>query len=126
MLGWTNGPFTGSTKAGSISLKEIRQSGAGQAVGQLLQRIPRDTNILIHLDIDVVRQGDLPAVYFPHEEGLSLNEAGTILDLVLSDERVRLIEVSEYAALRDIRGQSAVSISSLLASGLTRRRTRVE
>src|SRR5579871_6893428 len=124
VVGWTNGPFAGSTKVGSISLKEIRERGRGEAIQSLLQRIPQRTKILVHLDIDAVRQSDLPAAYFPHTEGLSLEEAGEMLDTVLTDERVRLIEISEYAALRDADGQSAVKIAGLLAHALDQRRAR--
>jgi arginase family enzyme len=122
VIGWTSGPFAGSTKVGSISLKEIREQGTGEIVLRLLQRIPGNANILVHLDIDVVRQSDLPAAYFPHKDGLSVKEAGEILDAVLSDGRVRLVEVSEYAVLRDLQSQSAATIAGLLARGLAHRR----
>ena len=44
---------------------------------------------------------DLPAAYFPHPEGLTLSEAGDLLRVLLKDPRIRIIEGSEYAALRD-------------------------
>ena len=84
----------------------------------VLQAIPPNASILVHFDIDVVQQRDLPAAYFPHQEGLSLGETGELLDAVLSDERVRVVEISEYAVLRDTVGQSAIKIAGLLASGL--------
>jgi arginase family enzyme len=124
VVGWTNGPFAPSTRVGSVSLKQVRASGPADVTHRLLQRIPRDGKILIHFDIDAVQQSDLPATYFPHGEGLSLRETGEILDAALSDDRVRLIEVSEYAVLRDAQGQSARGIAELLAHALGERRAR--
>lgn len=121
VVGWTSGPFAGSSNVGSISLKDIRERGPADIIHRLLQRIPESTNILVHLDIDVVRQRDLPAAYFPHTEGLSLQEAGDIIDSVLCDKRVRLLEISEYATLRDANGESAIKIGRLLSHGLAQR-----
>jgi arginase family enzyme len=45
---------------------------------------------------------DLPAAYFPHPEGMSLSEGREQLGVLMRDPRIRIIEVSEYAALRDL------------------------
>jgi len=124
VVGWTNGPFAGSTKVGSVSLTEVRERGPAEAVHRVLQRIPQSTNVLVHFDVDVVRQNDLTAIYFPHNQGLSLQETGEIIDTVLSEARVRLIEISEYTVLRDPDGQSATRIGNLLAHGLEQRQAR--
>jgi arginase len=121
VIGWSNGPFAGSTRAGSVSLQDIRRIGPAEAIQQVLRRIPEDAAILVHFDVDVIRQSDLPAAYFPHADGLSLEETGVIIEAVFSDRRVRLVEVSEYAALRDLDGQSALRIARLLAHGLAKR-----
>ena len=42
------------------------------------------------------------AAYFPHAEGLTLSEGAALLKTILADPRVRLVEVSEYATLRDL------------------------
>jgi arginase len=121
VIGWSKGPFDGSTKAGSVSLKEVQRMGPRQAIDDVLRRIPRAASVLVHLDIDVVRESELPAAYFPHSDGLSLQDTGEIIDAVLSDKRVRLIEVSEYAALRDPGGACALKITDLFAHGLAQR-----
>lgn len=122
VFGWTNGPFAARSRVGSVSLEDLRRIGASRAAQGVLQRIPEDANILVHFDIDVVRQSDLPAAYFPHSNGLSLDQARDVIATILSDRRVRLIEVSEYAALRDLDGHSVAKIADLLAHGLARRR----
>jgi arginase family enzyme len=110
VMGWSNpsrsepsdtGSDTGSG-TGSMSLVEMRRSGIGQAARQALQVIPDSASILLHFDIDVFQKRDLPAAYFPHPEGMSLSEGRELLGVLMRDPRIRIIEVSEYAALRDL------------------------
>lgn len=63
----------------------------------------------------------MPAAYFPHADGLSLAEAGELLEPILADRRVRVIEVAEYASLRDLDHTHVARIIELLAAGLGRR-----
>jgi arginase family enzyme len=58
------------------------------------------------------------AAYFPHTEGLSLNEGTELLGVFLRDARVRVIEVSEYATLRDHEGESLHKIIDMLVQTL--------
>jgi len=122
VIGWSKGPFDGSTRSGSVSLEEVQRIGAREAINGVLRRIPRAARVLVHFDIDVIRESELPASYFPHSDGLPLQQAGEIIEGVLGDQRVRLIEVSEYAALRDPRGECAMKIANLFAHGLGERR----
>jgi arginase len=80
--------------------------------------IPSSASILLHFDIDVVQARELPAAYFPHEGGLTLYEAGQLLRVLLSDSRIRVIEVSEYASLRDFDHGYVTKLVSLFSDGL--------
>src|SRR5215467_6560819 len=102
LIGWSNPSRTPEAGVRSISLKDVRRSGAREAAQQALQAIPTSAPILLHFDIDVLQQRDVAAAYFPHVEGLSLSEAGELLSVLLRDPRIRIIEVSEYASLRDL------------------------
>jgi arginase family enzyme len=62
----------------------------------------------------------MPASYFPHPEGLTLSEGRKLLGVLLKDPRVRIIEVSEYAALRDLDQLWVNKLVDLLADGLKR------
>ena len=62
----------------------------------------------------------MPAAYFPHADGLSLSEAGELLGTLLRDPRIRIIEVAEYAALRDLDQHCVSGLVELLAEGLKR------
>jgi arginase len=106
-VGWSRPSQTEQAGLRSFSLADIRRIGPRQLALQVLAAVSASAGILIHLDIDVFRSGDLAAAYFPHAEGLSLKEGTELLGVFLRDTRVRVIEVSEYATLRD-RGQESL------------------
>jgi arginase len=106
-VGWTRSAQTKQAGIHSFSLADVRRVGPRQLALQVLAATPASAAILLHLDIDVFRSGDLPAAYFPHAEGLSLKEGTELLGVFFRDARVRVIEVSEYATLRD-RDQESV------------------
>ena len=60
----------------------------------------------------------MPAAYFPHTDGLTLSEGMELLGAFLGDRRVRIIEVAEYAALRDLDLRYVSKVVDLLAEGL--------
>ena len=101
-----------------MSLVEMRRSGIGQAARQALQAIPDSASILLHFDIDVFQKRDLPAAYFPHPEGMSLSEGRELLGVLMRDPCIRIIEVSEYAALRDLDQTYVRKLVDLLAETL--------
>lgn len=109
------------TQAGmrSVSLDDLRRVGAAATARRVLDAIPAEAPILLHLDIDVFARREMPAAYFPHGDGLTLAEGADLLDVLLKDPRIRIIEVTEYAALRDSDQQSARQLVELLARGLT-------
>jgi arginase len=118
VIGWTNGPRFAQSGLGSISLAEVRRSGPQAVARRVLDTIPSATSILLHFDIDVLQARDLPAAYFPHPEGLTLSEAGDLLSVLLKDPRIRIIEVSEYAALRDFDHSYVNKLVSLFSESL--------
>jgi arginase len=104
----------------SMSLADVRRSGPREAARQALRAILASAPIVLHFDIDVFREQDLPAAYFPHSEGLSWTEGQELLGGLLSDPRIRVIEVSEYATLRDLDRRCVGKLVDLLAEGLRR------
>jgi|SRR5579863_2390642 len=101
VIGWSSPSRSPNSGVASMSLVEVRRAGPQEAARHALQMIPASASILLHFDSDVVQARELPTAYFPHEEGLSLSEAGALLRVFLSDSRIRVIEISEYASLRD-------------------------
>lgn len=71
-------------------------------------------SILVHLDVDVLHKSIMPAAYAPSDVGLDLHKATKILQIILADSRVKAIEITEFAAIKDIDGSSAKLIVELL------------
>lgn len=117
VVGWSN---ASQSRQGirSVSLADVRRLGAPAAARQALEGIAATASVLVHLDVDVFRKHDVPAAYFPHGEGLSLAEGVELLGPLLRDPRVRLIEVAEYASLRDPELHTVGALVDLLAETL--------
>ena len=117
VIGWGN-PSKSGSQVGSVPLDEVRKSGTGEIARKILDAIPASSPILLHFDVDVIRQEDLPTAYFPHTKGLSLSEASELLGVFLKDPRIRIIEITEYAALRDLNQAYVNKLIDLLVAGL--------
>jgi len=120
VVGWSDDLHSPEMGLRSLPLAEVRRLGPGEAARQALQAIPDSSSILLHFDIDVLSKQDMPAAYFPHTDGLSITEARELLAAILADPRVRIIEVAEYASLRDLDQSYASTIVELLAAALKR------
>lgn len=118
IVGWSVGSKARDQTSASLSLAEIRGAGVSRSVRRILDGIPSSSDILIHLDIDVLAKREMPAAYFPHKEGLTLAECGELLGAIARDSRVRLIEISEYASLRDLDGTYMEALLTLLTQAL--------
>jgi arginase len=102
----------------SLPLDDVRRAGPEAAARRALQAIPPSAALLLHLDVDVIRQQEMPAAYFPHPEGLTLAETRALVGTLLADPRLRLAEISEYASLRDLDRRAVNGIIDLLVAGL--------
>jgi len=120
VIGWTNASRSGQAGINSISLADIRRAKPREVAQQLLQSIPASASLLIQIDIDVLQSREMPAAYFPHSEGMTLSELGELLGILLKDPRIRIIEISEYAALRDFEQVSAGKLVNVLCEALER------
>ena len=120
VIGGTNASRSGQAGINSISLADIRRSKPREVAQQVLQSVPASASLLVHVDIDVLQSREMPAAYFPHAEGMTLSELGELLGVVLKDPRIRIIEISEYAALRDFEQVSAGKLVDVLCEALKR------
>jgi arginase len=118
IVGWSVGSKVRGQPSASISLAEIRETGGSRSARRILEGIPVSADILVHLDIDVLAKQEMPAAYFPHRDGLTLAECAELLGPIAKDSRVRLIEISEYATLRDINGICMQALLTLLTRAL--------
>lgn len=115
VLGWRDGPCDRDSDVGSASLIEVQRNGVAVTMRSVLDAIPSTRNVLVHLDVSVIRKSDFPASYGSHEEGLALSETAEMLNVLLADKRVRLVEVCGYSAQQDRGGESAETLAKLLA-----------
>ena len=118
LVGFSRPSQTKQPGVHTCPLTEIRRLGPRAAASQMLAAIPASAAILLHLDIDVFRSADLSAAYFPHTEGLTLAEGTELLGVLLRDKRVRIVEISEYATLRDPEQASVQKLIAILATSL--------
>jgi arginase len=118
VIGWSDDQDSKPMGLQSMSLTDVRRLGPSDSAQQALKAIPADAPILLHFDIDVLNKQEMPASYFPPTDGLSIAEVRELLSILLADERVQIIEVTEYASLRDLDQSSVSRIGELLAAGL--------
>jgi arginase len=118
VVGWTNSSRAGRPGVTAISREEVESMGSRRAAQKALDGIPASAAVLIHFDIDVMSSSEMPAAYFPHAEGLGLSQTSELMKALLKDPRVRLIEVSEYAMLRDVDEKQINKLVELLINGL--------
>jgi arginase len=118
VLGASTPSAFASPAVNSLMLDQVRRVGPRAAAQQVLERVPPTAQLLLHLDIDVFARDELPGAYFPHASGLRLAEGAELLRILLQDPRLRLVEVSEYAALADHERTTVRTIVDLLASAL--------
>ncbi|MCM0650986.1 arginase family protein [Clostridium swellfunianum] len=103
------------------SLENLRKRGLEQTAASVLSSLPEIARIFIHLDLDVICKTDLHAVYSPSNEGLSLEEAKTLLSDILLDKRVIGMEVAEFSGIKDFDGTQAIELARLLSEILIKR-----
>jgi len=120
VIGWSDDPDSPPLGLQSSSLADVRRLGPGETARRALHAIPPSAPILLHFDLDVVNKQEMPAAYFPHADGLSLAETQELLSTSMADSRLRIIEVAEYASLRDLDRSAVAKIIDILAAGLGR------
>ena len=102
-------------------MAEVRREGARTTAQRILDALPSSAAVVLHLDVDAFADHELPVAYFPHDDGLTLAEGRELLGPLLGDPRIRIIEVTEYASLRDFARRHVKQIADLLVGALGRR-----
>lgn len=118
IVGWSNPSRTEKPAVEAVSRAELRRTGAAETARRAMAAIPPSAPVLLHFDIDVLNKQEMPAAYFPHAQGLTMAEVAELLRVVVRDPRVRVIEVSEYASLRDFDRSQVAKLVDLLAGVL--------
>ncbi len=101
-----------------FTLANVRRLGPEQAAHLALQRCRAAEALLLHFDVDVMVDAELPGAYDASEDGLTLTEASILLRIFLADPRVRAIEVTEYCPDNDPAKHGAAALVDLLTDAL--------
>ncbi|MBM6618953.1 arginase family protein [Bacillus suaedaesalsae] len=110
------------TAVDPISLPLLRQFGIHAAVQRVLEKCGKDTKILLHLDVDVINEKEMPAAYSPSKEGLTYQECSMLLKELLKDPRLVGLEVTEFSALKDDRGIEAEKLVNFIVNTIASKR----
>jgi len=103
------------------TLDQLRTYGLEATAHAYLQSLPSDARVLLHFDVDALHRDVMPVAYAPSEVGLTRTECLTLLRILLTDERVIGLEVTEFSALHDREGIHARALVELLAEALPTR-----
>ena len=101
-----------------VSAKELREGGAadyGRRAAKLLS--DRCDWCILHIDLDVIDPGEMPAVNFPEPNGISTEEVLLAARGLNETGRLKAIELTSYDPLRDLNracGRRAVKMISRL------------
>jgi arginase family enzyme len=119
VIGYSNDTANDVEGINTLSAAQLRSIGIQVGARRALEAIAPEAAILLHFDVDVLHQDEMPAAYSPNPNGMSEEEAQALLNIFLADTRVRLLEVTEYSALRDLDLQCANRLTEMLATALT-------
>jgi len=102
-----------------LSLQYVSERGLQDAMEEVLAAIPEDAHILVHFDVDVLREAEMPAAYAPRPEGLSMNDVAILLNRIFSDKRVAYFEITEFVPQKDPRGQYVTALIQTIVQSLS-------
>jgi arginase len=103
-----------SSGAGLVTSKEVKR-GAAAVARDAARRLGENSDwIACHLDIDVVDPAYIGAVNYPTPGGLTIEEASTLLGVVMKTGKMKLLEVAAYNPLLDRQGNSLKNIANLV------------
>jgi arginase len=97
----------------SLDVRELRARGAALAIPEAIPPIPAE-GFWVHLDVDVLDPGVMPAVDSPEPDGLSLPELSDVLRVLLASGRSAGMDVTILDPDRDPDGSSARLLVRLL------------
>ena len=104
-------------------LERIRMSPiqtAGEALAELESRASR---ILVHFDVDVMNFTEFPGAEVPNPNGLDFKSTRRVLDVFTASSQFAGLVITEFNAERDLTGELAERLVSLVTDTVGRRRS---
>lgn len=75
----------------------IHSKGPIVTAQEYLKQLDYKSRVIIHLDLDVIRQGDISSVYMPSENGLKIDTLTQFLKIICRDQRIVSLVVTEFS-----------------------------
>jgi arginase len=98
---------------------EIRRDGAAVIARETLRRVAGGEGLFyVHLDVDVIDSGEMPAVDFPARGGISGEDARDLLSGLAAGPGFLGIEVTNLNPDRDPGGAAAARVVEILGAAL--------
>jgi len=101
---------------------DIQAKGAQKAAQEALGHLHTGTReFMLHVDLDVIAQEELPAVNVPDSGGLSFAEVQNSLSEFVKQKSLLALDIAQYNPDKDTDGSAARRVVDLLTEGLAAR-----
>lgn len=100
---------------------DMLSRGPVKAAHEYLKQLDDQTKVIIHLDLDVIRQSDISSVYMPSENGLELDFLTQFLKIICSDQRIVSLVVTEFSPSKEDGLKDSQKLVEMLNSVLKNR-----
>ena len=101
---------------------DIQAKGAQKAAQEALGHLHTSTReFMLHVDLDVIAQEELPAVNVPDSGGLSFAEVQNSLSEFVKQKSLLALDIAQYNPDKDTDGSAARRVVDLLTEGLAAR-----
>ena len=115
--------FLATSAMRQINAADIQAKGPSAAAKDALAHLhAADREFVLHLDLDLIAQEDLPPVNVPASGGLRYDDVGASLTEFTKNKNLLGFDVAQYNPEKDSGGAGANKIVDLLVGALTARR----
>jgi arginase family enzyme len=101
-----------------VTIGEIRRDGIGQAIDRALEHVAHCDALVIDCDIDVIDRSQLPAAPGARAGGMGVHDFFHAVRRLASDQRVRVIDLTEWDPPLDTTDLSALTAARWVAECL--------
>lgn len=105
----------------AYSRPTVRKDPVASASAALDWLEERRSNILLHLDVDVIDCGEFPLGNYPHYAGLKAEEAFAALEVFLASPKVKALTITEVNPNNDPDGRMVGMVVDAVVRGFQRR-----
>jgi arginase len=105
-----------------VHATDIQLKGASAAAQHALAQLHADSrDFVLHVDLDVITQGEFPATNVPGSGGLSFADVEASLEEFVKQKNLLALDVAQYNPDKDQDGAGAKKLLDLLAAALSAR-----